>query len=82
MDFLRPSFDGMSARARRDTRRYWEFARCYWSRRLGVDISEIDFPVNKSELEEKFWGQVDAAIGEALGGRGSEPTERRRRRSC
>jgi hypothetical protein len=80
-DFRRPAFDGMAARARKDTRRYWEFARCYWSRTLGVDISEIDLPVNAWELEEKFWRRVDAAISEALGGRGSRPTERKRKRA-
>ena len=69
-DFSRPAFVGMAVRARKDTRRYWEFARCYWSRRLGVDLSEIDLPMNTRELEEKFWGRVETAIHEALEGRG------------
>jgi hypothetical protein len=68
-DFRRPAFEAMASRARKDTRRYWEFARCYWARVVGVDISEIDLPENTWELEEKFWKQVDAAITEALGGR-------------
>jgi len=76
-----PGFDEMAARARKDTRRYWEFARCYWSRTIGVDISEIDLPVNTWELEEKSWGRVDATISEALAGRGSRPTGRKRRRA-
>jgi hypothetical protein len=45
----------MAARARKDTRRYWEFARCYWSKELGLDISEIGLPTNTWELEQKFW---------------------------
>jgi len=80
-DFRRPAFNGMAARARKDTRRYWEFARCFWSRTLGADISEIDLPENTWELEEQFWGRVDAAISEALEGRGSRPTERKRKRA-
>jgi hypothetical protein len=71
----------MAARARKDTRRYWEFARCYWSRTLGVDISEINLPVNTWDLEEKFWRRVDATISEALEGRGSGPAKKRRRRA-
>jgi hypothetical protein len=78
MDFLRPAFDGMAARASKDTRRYWEFARCYWARTVGVDISEIDLPEDMSELDEKFWGRVDATICEALGGRGSRAAKRKR----
>jgi hypothetical protein len=80
-DFRGPAFDEMAARARKDTRRYWEFARCYWSRTLGVDISEIDLPVNTWDLEEKFWRRVDATISEALEGRGSGPAKKRRRRA-
>jgi hypothetical protein len=80
-DFRRPAFVGMAARARQDTRRYWEFARCFWSRTLGVDISEIDLPVNMSELEEKFWSRVDTTISETLEGRGSRPTNDKRKRS-
>jgi hypothetical protein len=80
-DFLRPAFDAMAARARRDTRRYWEFARCFWSRSLGVDISGIGLPENTSELEEKFWEGVDAAITEALRGRSSRPANKRHGRA-
>jgi hypothetical protein len=80
-DFRRPAFDAMAARARRDTRRYWQFARCFWSRSLGVDISEIGLPENTSELEEKFWKGVDAAITEALRGRNSRPAKKRHRRA-
>jgi hypothetical protein len=78
-DFRRPAFDGMAANARKDTRRYWEFARCYWSRRLGVDISEIDLPLNTWKLEEEFWRRVDATIREALEGRGSGPAKVKRK---
>jgi len=80
-DFRRPAFDGMAARARRDSRRYWEFARCYWSRRLGVDRSEIGLPENMRELEGEFWSQIAATISEALEGRGSGPAKKRHRRA-
>ena len=76
-DFRRPAFEAMAARARKDTRRYWEFARCYWSRTRGIDIDEIDLPVNRWELEEKFWSRVDAAITEALRERGARPAKNR-----
>jgi hypothetical protein len=72
----------MAARARKDTRRYWEFARCYWSRTLGVDISEIDLPVNTWDLEEKFWRRVDATIDEVLKGRAPRSLKKRNRRSA
>ena len=77
-DFSRPAFDEMAARARKDTRRYWEFARCYWARSVGVDLSEIDLPDNTWELEENFWRRVDAAITEALKGRRSRRLKKRR----
>ena len=80
-DFRRPVFARMAARARKDTRRYWEFARCYWARTGGVGISEIDLPENTWELEEKFWGRVEATISEALRGRESRPTQRKRKRA-
>jgi hypothetical protein len=80
-DFARRAFDAMAARARKDTRRYWEFARCYWSRTVGVDIDEIDLPENSWELEEKFWRQVESAITEALKGRGARPAKKRHRRA-
>src|ERR1019366_8793709 len=78
-DFRRPALEGMAARARKDTRRYWEFARCYWSRTVGMDISEIDLPGNTCELEEKFWRRVDATIAAALRERGSRPAKNKRR---
>jgi hypothetical protein len=81
-DVSRPAFARMVASARKDTRRYWEFARCFWSRALGVDISEINLPENTRALEEKFWKVVDATISEALGGRGSEPARKKRARAC
>ena len=80
-EFGRRAFDAMAARARRDSRRFWQFARCYWSRSLGTDINEIDLPENTRALEEKFWGLVDATISEALGGRGSRPTKMKRKRA-
>jgi hypothetical protein len=80
-DFGRPAFDAMAARARKDTRRYWEFARCYWSRTWGIDISEIDLPENTWELEEEFWRWVDAAITEALCEQGTRPAKKRSRRA-
>ena len=80
-DFRRPAFHAMAARARRDTRRYWEFARCYWARTVGMDISGIRLPENTRELEGKFWGSVDAAISKALAGRGGGAREKRRKRA-
>jgi hypothetical protein len=81
-DFSRPAFARMVASARKDTRRFWEFARCYWSRSLGVDISEIDIPINASELEQKFWSRVNATVAEALKGQGPGPAKKRHRRAC
>ena len=80
-DFSRRAFAKVVASARKDTRRYWEFACCFWSRALGVDISEIDLPENTRALEEKFWKVVDAAISEALGGRGPGPARKKRTRA-
>ena len=80
-DFRRPAFDGMAARARKDTKRYWEFARCYWARTVGEDISEINLPENTWELEEEFWRRVDAAISEPLRGRGSRPIKKKHKRA-
>ena len=80
-DFSRPAFARMVASARKDTRRYWEFACCFWSKALGVDISEIDLPENTRALEEKFWKVVDATISEVLGGRGSGPARKKRTRA-
>jgi hypothetical protein len=77
-DFSRPAFARMVASARKDTRRYWEFACCFWTRSLGVDISEIDLPENTRALEEKFWKVVDDIISETLGGRGSRPARKKR----
>ena len=80
-DFGPRAFDAMTARARKDTRRYWESARCYWSRSLGIDVDEIDLPENSWELEEEFWRQVESAITEALKGRGSRPAQKRHKRA-
>jgi hypothetical protein len=78
-DFRRLAFTRMVASARKDSGRYWEFACCFWSRALGVDISEIDLPINSAELEQKFWNRVEATIAEALRGRRSKATKNRRR---
>ena len=80
-DFRRQAFDGMAASARRDTRRYWEFARCYWARTVRQEISGIRLPENMRELEDGFWRRVDATISEVLEGRGSRPTEKKRKRA-
>ena len=77
-DFGRRAFDAMASRARRDSRRYWAFARCFWSRSLGINIDEIELPENTWELEERFWGQVESAITEAL--RGQRPGAKKRTR--
>jgi hypothetical protein len=50
-DFSSPAFHEMAARARKATRRYWEFARCYWARTVGEDTSEIRLGENVQELE-------------------------------
>ena len=78
-DFRRPAFDGMAARARKDSRRCWEFARCYWARTVGEDVSEIRLPENMRELEDGFWSRVDTTVTEALGGRGSRPAKKKRK---
>ena len=78
-DFRRRAFDGMAARARKDTRRYWEFARCHWSRTVGEDLSAIRLPENMRELENEFWQRIDATIGEALRGRELKPTKKTHR---
>jgi hypothetical protein len=80
-DFRRRAFDAMTARARRDARRYWEFAGRCWARTLGEDLSAIRLPDNMRELENAFWQRVDAAITEALKGRGPKPAEKRQRRA-
>jgi hypothetical protein len=80
-DFRRPAFDGMTARARKDTRRYWEFARCYWARTVGEKISEIRLPENVRELEDEFWRRVDDTISEALEGRGLRPIKKKDKRA-
>jgi hypothetical protein len=68
-DFSRLAFARMVASARKDSRRYWKFACCFWSKAQGMDISEIDLPENTRALEEKFWKVVDATVAEALRGR-------------
>lgn len=80
-DFRRPAFDTMAERARKDTRRYWEFARCYWARTVGADLSEIRLPENRRELEGEFWSRIAATISEALRGRESGPAKKKRRRA-
>jgi hypothetical protein len=77
-DFSRTAFDAIAARAKNDARRYWEFARCYWSRTVGADKSEIRLPENMRELEEEFWRRVDAAVAEALRRRRVRPSKKRR----
>jgi len=71
----------MAARARKDTRRYWEFARCYWSQSLRTNISEIYIPQDASELEQKFWSRVNDTVAAALRERGSRPAKKRHRRA-
>ena len=78
-DFSRPAFARMVASARKDTRRYWEFACCFWSKELGLDISEVGLPTNAWELEQKFWSRVDATIAKALRERRSRATNNRKR---
>ena len=80
-DFRRSAFDGMAARARRDSRRYWEFARCYWARTVGTDLSEIRLPENLRELENEFWQRVDATFAEVLRGRESKAVKTKRARA-
>jgi hypothetical protein len=80
-DFRRRAFDGMAARARKDTRRYWQFARCYWARTVGTDLSEIRLPENMRELEGEFWRRVDATIAEVLRGRESKAVKTKRARA-
>jgi hypothetical protein len=80
-DFRRTAFDGMAARARKDTRRYWEFARCYWARNVGEDMSQIRLPENMRELEGEFWRRVDATIAEVLRGRESKAVKTKRARA-
>jgi hypothetical protein len=72
-DFRRQSVDEMAARARWEGSRYWEYARRFWARTVGEGVSEIRLPGNMGELEEGFWGRVDAAIREAFEGHGAEP---------
>jgi len=75
-DFRRPAFDAMASRARRDTRRYWEFARCYWARKVGEEISGIRLPENLRELEDRFWSSVDAAVSEVLKARAARQEDK------
>jgi hypothetical protein len=81
-DFSRPAFDGMAARARRDCRRYWQFARCHWARTVGEDISQIRLPENMRELENEFWQRVDATLAEVLQGRESKAVKTKRPRAA
>jgi hypothetical protein len=79
VNFSRQAFREMAARARKDSRRYPEFARCSWSKALGVDMAEIRLPENMRQLEERFWRSVDAAIDEALRSGEPEPAKKRKR---
>jgi hypothetical protein len=45
---------------------------------LGINIDEIESPENTWELEERFWGQVESAITEALRGRESKMLKKNR----
>ena len=80
-DFRRPAFHAMASRARNDTKRCWESARRFWSKDTGVEMSAIRLPENMREMENEFWQRVDAAINEALGGRGPGPTTNKRKRA-
>jgi hypothetical protein len=80
-DFRRQAIGEMAARARWDSSRYWGSARRFWARSVAEDTSEIRLPENVWELEEEFWGRVDAAIHEALEGRGAEPNEEETQKS-
>ena len=79
--FRRQPVDEMAARARWDSSRYWGYARRYWARTFGVDVSEIRLPPNTWELEEEFWERVDAIISEALQGQGPGPAKGSHRRA-
>jgi hypothetical protein len=70
--FRAEAIEEMAARARWDSSRHWESAWRLWPRAVGEDMSEIRLLENIRELEEEFWGRVDAIIGEALEGRGTE----------
>ena len=65
-DFCRRPVDEMTARARWDSSRYWGFARRYWARTFGLDVSAIRLPPNTWDLEEEFWGRVDSVIRDVL----------------
>ena len=80
-DFARRAFDAMAARARKDTRRYWQFAQCHWARTVGEDISQIWLPENMRELENEFWQRVDATLAEVLQGRESKAVKTKRARA-
>jgi hypothetical protein len=56
----------MAARARWESSRYWAYAWRYLARSFGMNLSEIRLPPNTWDLEEEFWGRVDAIIGAAL----------------
>ena len=65
-DFCRRPVEEMAARARWDSSRYWEYARRYWARTFGLDVSAIRLPPNTGDLEEEFWRRVDSVIHEAF----------------
>ena len=80
-DFRRLAFDAMAARARKDSRRYWESGRRYWARTVGEGVSGIRMPENVREVEDKFWGCFNATITEALGGPGSRPAKKKHKKA-
>jgi len=65
-DFCRQPVDEMAARARWDSSRYGEYARRYWARTFGMDVSAIRLPASPWDLEEEFWGRVDSKIREVF----------------
>ena len=69
----RQAVDEMAAKARQDSRRYWEFARRYWAGTFGEEVLAISLPERMPELEDGFWDRVDATVREALGWRGAGP---------
>lgn len=69
----RQAVDEMAAKARQDSRRYWEFARRDWARTFGEEVLAIRLPERMQELEDGLWERVDATVREAMEWRGAEP---------
>jgi hypothetical protein len=74
-DSRRQAVDEMAAKARQDSRRYWEFARRYWAGTFGEEVLAISLPERMQELEDELWERVDATVREALEWRAAEPNE-------